>query len=400
MKDSVSTTLSNEYIFSITDINVSLENLRLFDKSLDISSKLNVIFDVFKLDPDLPGIILTDNGKYVDVIFRTRFFELMSLSFMLELFNNKQILRFYKDYPTDNKLVLPSYTLIVKAVELILQRDKLYVNEPVVVECGDGTIKIVDVYQVLLVHNHIHMLTVEQLKEVNSFKDEVLHIAAHDIKNPIQGIMGFTTIIEEDGNLDNSMMRCAGLIKKSASHILEIISDLLNSAVTQIHKHSLNISDFNICEVLNEVILHEQKVAERKNQIIRFRDFIEGICFLEGDKLKITEVIENLLSNAIKYSKFNAEIEVTSEIVGRNYNIIIADRGPGFTERDKKNIFGKFQRLSATPTGGEASTGLGLYIVKTIIDLHNGQILLENRPGGGSIFTIELPIKNLSKRIL
>ena len=116
---------------------------------------------------------------------------------------------------------------------------------------------------------------------------------------------------------------------------------------------------------------------------------------IKADKLLLTEICDNLISNAIKYSPFEAEIYITAgkknnenqdEVILISFN----DQGPGFSETDKKRMFRKFQKLSADPTGDETSTGLGLYITKKLVELHNGRIWLESTSGTGSTFFVEL----------
>jgi len=105
----------------------------------------------------------------------------------------------------------------------------------------------------------------------------------------------------------------------------------------------------------------------------------------------LREIVENLVSNAVKYTPPGGAIRVITERVGARCRFIIADEGPGFTEDDRQKLFGKFQKLSARPTGGESSFGLGLAIVKMLVELHEGEIQLESEPGKGCRFIVELP---------
>ncbi|MDQ1350791.1 MAG: hypothetical protein QG657_1093, partial [Acidobacteriota bacterium] len=138
-------------------------------------------------------------------------------------------------------------------------------------------------------------------------------------------------------------------------------------------------------------------------------------CILSGDRMMLEQVMENLLSNAIKFSPFGKKIEVTVATVatvttvaaveakegnpgnphtgaGSIIKITVRDEGPGLTDEDKKRLFGKFQRLSAKPTGGETSTGLGLSIIQGLVSLHGGEIRVESEPGKGCVFSIDLPV--------
>ena len=109
------------------------------------------------------------------------------------------------------------------------------------------------------------------------------------------------------------------------------------------------------------------------------------------DKFWFREAIDNLISNAIKYSPKKSEIKVRLESNYNDIKLSITDNGPGFTDDDKSKLFAKFQRLSAKPTAGESSTGLGLFIVKQIIDKHKFSIELDSKQNEGSSFQITIP---------
>jgi signal transduction histidine kinase len=113
---------------------------------------------------------------------------------------------------------------------------------------------------------------------------------------------------------------------------------------------------------------------------------------VEGDEEWLRQVLENLLGNAIKYSPPRRSIWLSVARTPAAVRLEVRDEGPGLTEEDKTKLFGRFQRLSAQPTGGESATGLGLYIVKQLVDLHRGRIWAESDgPGKGACFMVELP---------
>jgi signal transduction histidine kinase len=116
---------------------------------------------------------------------------------------------------------------------------------------------------------------------------------------------------------------------------------------------------------------------------------------MTGDHERLREAIDNLVSNAVKYSPVGGEIAVSAERAGHEVVVRVQDDGPGLSPEDAGRVFGRFQRLSAKPTGGETSTGLGLSIAKQIVDLHNGRIFVETAgTGGGAVFVIALPDKD------
>jgi signal transduction histidine kinase len=133
-----------------------------------------------------------------------------------------------------------------------------------------------------------------------------------------------------------------------------------------------------------------QPQAEAKLQ--RIHASAEDGCLVEGDEDWLRQVLENLLGNAIKYSPPRRSIFLSVARAGGSVRVEVRDEGPGLTEDDRAKIFGRFQRLSARPTGGESSTGLGLSIVKQLVERHHGRVWAESPGRGqGSSFLVELP---------
>jgi len=131
-------------------------------------------------------------------------------------------------------------------------------------------------------------------------------------------------------------------------------------------------------------------LAEKKEQTIQV--IAPPHQFWNCDRDRLREAVDNLVSNAIKYSPRGGQIELSMSVDGDTIAIAVRDEGAGLSREDISRLFGRFQRLSAKPTGGESSTGLGLSIVKRIVELHGGRIDSESPgPGRGSTFTIRLP---------
>jgi signal transduction histidine kinase len=142
--------------------------------------------------------------------------------------------------------------------------------------------------------------------------------------------------------------------------------------------------------MLGEVMNANRALAEKKNQTLQLIAPAHQMWSCDPDRLR--EAVDNLISNAIKYSPVGGNIEMTMSAADDNILIRVADEGAGLSEEDVSRLFGRFQRLSARPTGGESSTGLGLSIVKRIIELHGGRVGAQSPgPGRGTTFTIRLP---------
>jgi signal transduction histidine kinase len=165
-----------------------------------------------------------------------------------------------------------------------------------------------------------------------------------------------------------------------------LIADAMNDALDI----SIRREPLDLATLVADVAEANRPLAERKRQEI----VVSGPKSLiaAGDPDRLRDAIDNLVSNAVKYSPPEGAIAITLGRADRETVINVRDSGPGLSPEDLGRLFGRFQRLSAKPTGGEASTGLGLSIAKRIVDLHGGRLTAESgRSEGGAVFTIALP---------
>lgn len=231
----------------------------------------------------------------------------------------------------------------------------------------------------------------EDLTKANEVKNELLSVATHDMKNPLQSIMGYTEIIQTklgDSPVSDRLQK----IHQSAERMLKLVNNLLETTALESGRFELIFKPTNLLKLTESVISNNQPQAQQKNQIINLKIQDETELLVEADEGRLKEAIDNLVSNAIKYSQLNKEINILISRYEQKARVAVQDEGPGLTEEDKKKLFGKFQRLSAKPTAGETSTGLGLSIVKDVIELHQGKVWVESQMGSGSVFIIELPL--------
>ncbi len=242
-------------------------------------------------------------------------------------------------------------------------------------------------------------------EEASRFKTELLSIAAHDLKNPLQSIIGFSSLIQEGAESPTDSQRYAIIIQNAAQRMFKLINELLNTTAIDAGKLTLNRFPCSLGELASVVVAANLQQANQKQQRIDFH--AEPNCIAEVDAERIREVFDNLVSNAIKYSPIGKTIWIrvfrATSSDGDALPVIrftVRDEGPGLTEDDMKKLFGRFQRLSAKPTGGESSTGLGLSIAKQLVELHDGKLWAESEgKDKGAMFVVELPIlpKNASE---
>ncbi|MCF8392337.1 MAG: hypothetical protein K9H06_00435, partial [Melioribacteraceae bacterium] len=229
-------------------------------------------------------------------------------------------------------------------------------------------------------------------ERMNQHKTEMMRIVTHNLKNPVGSIKSSVELINSD--LDDKEMaeEMLGLIKKAAEEMLDSIQQLLESSKIEDENIKMNFEKVSLIFLIEKLISACEPQVNRKNQTIDFIYDPEKYIEVRADGGKLSAAIENLISNAVKYSPKGKIITVSlNSEPGESVTICVKDEGPGLSEEDKEKVFGKFQKLSAQPTGEESSTGLGLSIVKRIVELHNGKVWVESEAGKGAKFCIHLP---------
>jgi len=232
----------------------------------------------------------------------------------------------------------------------------------------------------------------ERLRQLDAEKNEFLGVAAHDLKNPLSSIIMTISMMQRYNEKIDARERSTYLqrIETTAERMLAIVTDLLNINEIESGELRLHFEPLNLAEVAADAAQHYQIIAQRKN--IRFvSNFPDETHMVMADKERLWEILENLLSNAIKFSPAGKHIFIGVSEVGTLVHLEVQDEGPGLSEEDKSKVFHKFARLSAQPTGGEHSTGLGLSIVKKMVEAMNGTVHCESELGKGARFIVELP---------
>jgi signal transduction histidine kinase len=232
-----------------------------------------------------------------------------------------------------------------------------------------------------------------QLQRANGFKNEILGTVAHDLKNPLGVILGRTEMLTEligAGSSKENLSNQVEHIRDATKRLTSMVDQLISDAMADAFDITIRREPVDLAGLVNEVVDANQPLATNKQQTITVSAPPDYITICDADRMR--EAIDNLVSNAIKYSPVGGKIAVAVSHEKNSTIIRIADEGAGLSPEDIGRLFGRFQRLSAKPTGGESSTGLGLSIVKRIVDMHGGHVTAESDgPGRGSTFTLILP---------
>ena len=179
-------------------------------------------------------------------------------------------------------------------------------------------------------------------------------------------------------------------IRDATKRLTTMVDHLISDAMADAFDITIRREPVDVACLVKEVAEANQPLAVNKQQAISVTAPPNIVTMCDTDRIR--EAIDNLISNAIKYSPIGGRIDVAVTHEGSDTIVRVSDEGAGLSPEDLGRLFGRFQRLSAKPTAGESSTGLGLSIVKRIIDMHGGEVTADSDgPGKGSTFTITLP---------
>lgn len=229
----------------------------------------------------------------------------------------------------------------------------------------------------------------EELLNLNNEKNNLISIVAHDLKSPLNQMRGLLSIIKvKIDKSDTETIACVEMIEKSATRLTTLIAKILDVEAIESKDLNLVIERFSLSDLL-KLLAERYKFSAEEKSIKIISQFDDDVLIM-ADKVYTMQVFDNLLSNAIKFSPPNKNVFicVTKErdrVIGE-----IRDEGPGISPDDMKKLFGKYQKLSAKPTGNESSTGLGLSIVKKFVEAMEGNIWCESQEGEGASFFVSL----------
>lgn len=233
--------------------------------------------------------------------------------------------------------------------------------------------------------------TNKKLVKLNEDKSEILGIAAHDLKSPLNGIIGLINLMKPTAiNFTGQQQEYLRYIEQSCINMSTLINNLLD--INRIEQ-GLNVVTPQKVE-LDGLLQSSMKIfkeqADKRNITLILENNAPSVSLMI-DPIALNRILENLLSNAIKFSPHHKEILIRVTNHGAHVRLEVKDQGPGITKEDMPELFKKYKRLSARPTGGESSTGLGLSIVKELVNCLQGKISVESRQNDGTTFILEFP---------
>ena len=241
-------------------------------------------------------------------------------------------------------------------------------------------------------------------EEANRSKSSFLANMSHDIRTPMNAIIGITSLIRHDAGDKDKVIEYADKIDTSSQHLLGIINDVLDMSKIEAGKTVFKYSDFSIVDFIQELdtIFHAQ-IHEKKQTFSITKENIRHE-WVNGDRVHLMQIFSNLLSNAIKYTQEGGKIQLLAEECESNssvyakYRFLVCDNGMGMSADFKDRIFDAFTRAENSLTNKIQGTGLGMAITKNLVDLMGGTIDVESEPGQGSCFEVFMDLKIAEER--
>jgi len=222
-------------------------------------------------------------------------------------------------------------------------------------------------------------------------KTEFISIVSHDLKTPLTSIIGFAdTLLNKRLNLtEDTKEDFINVIATESRRLSRLISDFLDLTKIEEGIFEPKIEKANIKEIVNRVVEFINTKSKGISIVVESENHFP---LMNLDEDRITQVLQNLLSNALKYSPINSIIKIVIKQFAEEIRISVIDQGIGIPDSEKEKVFQKFYRINSDISIKERGTGLGLTIVKFIIELHGGRIWVEDNKPAGSCFIFALPI--------
>jgi two-component system phosphate regulon sensor histidine kinase PhoR len=234
---------------------------------------------------------------------------------------------------------------------------------------------------------------ITELRSVERMKSEFVSTVSHELRTPLTSIKGFirTLLDDTEGYYDHEMqMEFYRIIDTECDRLVRLISDLLNlSRIESGRSLDLVLTEVDMRSLIDRVVETQRSYTNNH----QFEVIVpEDLPRISADQDKVEQVLTNLLSNAIKYSPDGGKITIHARNLGENISVSVSDQGIGIPEEHIARLFTRFHRVDSRDTRKQYGTGIGLYLVKHLVEAHKGQVSVESKVGEGSTFTFVLPI--------
>lgn len=221
-------------------------------------------------------------------------------------------------------------------------------------------------------------------------KEYIIRILAHDLKNPLSNITSLIHLMatEEEPEMREKYVE---MISQSSEKSQHLINSVLEMELSDQENLKIDWEEVDLKEMLRDMVEQMEMRAHKKEIKIILEDNNIAQATVKGDRTYMPLIFENFLSNALKFSEYNTQVRIFIENQADKIQVKVCDQGPGIKPEEQENLFKKFSKLSARPTDGESSSGLGLSLVKRYAELLHGRVWYEGQFGVGSTFGVEFP---------
>lgn len=353
----------------------------LISKALLLKSKEKLIDSLSKIKNENKGIF-----SFVNILIAI-FIILIIVIIFLVIFNKKfaqklKIFKFMENNSTENIEQLKSENIKLRA-ELDALRGQIDNMQSRTQELNKKNIELEESVNKL-------SKTKSDLEDLQIQKDELFAVIIHDIKNPAALIKSLVELLNSYDLNSNEQQDVINDIIATTKRIVNLSHEVSRVLALEGGKLRMDFEKFDVVDVVKDVFRRNNIKIQEKEQNASY-NVDENLPQLEADPQKLDEVLDNLYSNAIKFTPKFGSVQIKVKEVDDAIVFEISDTGPGLTEGDLKNAFQRGAKLSAKPTSGESSTGLGLWIVKKLVEAHHGKVWVRSSIGKGSIFSFSLP---------
>ena len=390
------------FIFNLFALVVALVVVRLFVKKYAVFSKkerlkvqylligvvifvlFNVVFNI--ISPSIWGSVQYQHFGDYSAIFLLGFTAYAIVK--QELFGIKVVLA----------------ALLVGSIAILLFLDALVLTKTLSLQILKGIISIIFLaFGYFLIKSVLREIELraelqkayEELKRLDKAKSEFISIASHQLRTPLTAIKGYISMIIEGsyGKMSEKTKEPMENVYKSNERLIKLVNDLLSISRIESGRMEINLEKFSLEDIISSVVNELKIEAEKKGLKLIWEKPAEPLPKISADRDKIRQVILNVVDNGIRYTR-RGEIAIKSRVGEGSLLIEVSDTGAGLTKEEISYLFESFSRGKAGTRFWSEGVGLGLYVAKKFIELHNGKIWAESKgKGKGSTFYIELPIK-------
>ena len=282
---------------------------------------------------------------------------------------------------------IPASAALAAFAELQTTARWILIESPVIFLMGFGLL--FGLWRILERAHEATRQTYREIEQLSKLRSEFVSIVSHEFRTPLTGIQGFSEMMRDENLSIPEMREFAGDINKDARRLARLITDMLDLDRMESGRMTLNSEPLDLNRIVTDTAAQFRLSAG--DHPIEL-DLDAGVHQMVGDADRLTQVVTNLVSNAIKYSPAGGAVELRTARTGKTVTITVTDHGMGIAADQLEKIFDRYSRIDTTQTRSIQGTGLGLPIVRQIVQLSEGTVWATSELGQGSVFHIQLPL--------